>query len=156
MANAGIWPHDDLLTADMSLEQWENTLKTNLTGVFLCVREYFRNLKEYPKDTASLVLIGSTAGLFGEAGHADYSATKAALMHGLTKTWKNEIIHYAPLGRVNTVAPGWVITPMAEESLKNEELVKRTLQTIPLRKMALPIDIANIVVLFSGFNILSN
>ncbi|MHA1827727.1 MAG: SDR family NAD(P)-dependent oxidoreductase [Candidatus Heimdallarchaeaceae archaeon] len=145
VANAGIWPSRSVLTSRMSLEQWENTLRLNLTGVFLCVRAFFRNLEQYQGETASLVLIGSTAGSFGEAGHADYSASKAALMYGLTKTWKNEIIYYAPHGRVNTIAPGWVRTKMAEESLKNVQLVKRVLQTIPLKKIAQPRDIANLV-----------
>ena len=130
----------------MSLEQWENTVRVNLTGVFLCVKEFFVNLKEFQQDNASLILIGSTAGYFGEAGNADYSATKAALMYGLTKTWKNEIISFASLGRVNTVAPGWVVTPMAEETLEDEQKVRKILQTMPLQKIATPFDIASLVV----------
>jgi NAD(P)-dependent dehydrogenase (short-subunit alcohol dehydrogenase family) len=144
IANAGIWPQADLLTADLSLEQWTNTITVNLTGVFLCVKEFFKNLKQNPDDEASVILIGSTAGCFGEAGHADYSASKAALMYGLTKTWKNEIIHFAPLGRVNTVAPGWVLTEMAEESLQDEEFVKSVLQTMPLKKVAKAEDVVNV------------
>jgi NAD(P)-dependent dehydrogenase (short-subunit alcohol dehydrogenase family) len=145
VANAGI-ALNRVITSDMSLEQWNNTLQVNLTGVFLCVREFFKNLEKFPADNASVVLIGSTAGLFGEAGHADYSATKAALMYGLTKTWKNEIISFASLGRINTVAPGWVITPMAEETLKDIQRVRKILQTMPLQKVATPSDIASLVV----------
>ncbi|MBY9001756.1 MAG: SDR family oxidoreductase [Candidatus Heimdallarchaeota archaeon] len=145
VANAGIWPNEAKFTSELSLEQWNNTLNVNLTGVFLCVKEFFKNLQEYPENQASIVLIGSTAGLFGEAGHADYSATKSALMYGLTKTWKNEIVHFASEGRVNTVAPGWTYTPMAEGSLKNKEEVKNILQTIPLRKIASVDDIASAV-----------
>ena len=145
VANAGIWPEQYTLTSDMTLEQWENTIKVNLTGVFLSVREFFKNLREYPREDASIVLIGSTAGKYGEAGHADYAATKAALMYGLTRTWKNEIVKLAPRGRVNTVAPGWIYTEMAENSLQDHELVKRILQTVPLKKIGKPSDIAQIV-----------
>jgi NAD(P)-dependent dehydrogenase (short-subunit alcohol dehydrogenase family) len=145
VANAGIWSFEPKLTSQLSLEQWDNTIKVNLTGVFLCVKEFFKNLEKYPEKQASVVLIGSTAGSFGEAGYADYSATKSALMYGLTKTWKNEIIHFASLGRVNTVAPGWTYTQMAEESLKDETEVKKILQTIPLRKIASVEDIASSV-----------
>jgi len=146
VANAGIWSSIPKLTSEIGLDQWQEIINTNLTAVYLCVKEYFKNLKKYPKANASLVLIGSTAGLFGEAGHADYSATKAAIQYGLTRTWKNEIVKFAPLGRVNTVAPGWVDTEMAEESLEDQDVVKRILQTIPLRKIAKPEDIARTVI----------
>ncbi len=146
VANAGVWSPSPKLTAELELEQWQNTLDVNLTGVFLCVKAFFKNLQKYPDNNASLVLIGSTAGLFGEAGHADYSATKAALQYGLTNTWKNEIVNYAPFGRVNTVAPGWVLTEMAEKSLEDKETVRKILQTIPMKKIAKPEDVARAVV----------
>jgi len=146
VANAGIWVPEHTFTDKMSLDRWDKTLRINLTGVFLCVREFFRNLQKFQEETASIVLIGSTAGKFGEAGHAAYSATKAALMYGLVKTWKNEIVSYSSLGRVNCVAPGWVQTDMAEDSLKDEDLVKRIFQTMPLKKIAQAEDIASTVV----------
>ncbi|MCE7741791.1 MAG: SDR family oxidoreductase [Candidatus Heimdallarchaeota archaeon] len=146
VANAGIWAPTSKLTTELDLEQWKNTLDVNLTGVFLCVKEFFKNLIQYPDSNASLVLIGSTAGLFGEAGYSDYSATKAALQYGLTNTWKNEIVNFASLGRVNTVAPGWVLTEMAEKSLEDKEALKKILQTIPLKKIAKPEDVARTVV----------
>lgn len=145
VANAGIWNSESTLTSELSLDQWNNILNVNLTGVFLCVRSYFRNLIKYPGKFASVVLIGSTAGYFGEAGHADYSATKAALMYGLTKTWKNEIINYAELGRVNSIGPGWVLTEMAMKSLEDKEHIKKILQTIPMQKIAKASDVASMV-----------
>ena len=152
VANAGIWSSQPQYTSELDLNQWKNTVDVNLTGVFLCVKEFFKNLAKFPNNNASLVLIGSTAGLFGEAGHADYSATKAALQYGLTNTWKNEITKYAPLGRVNTVAPGWVLTEMAEDSLKNKDDFRKILQTIPLKKIAQPEDIARTIVFLLSDN----
>jgi len=145
IANAGIWSSESTLTSELSLDQWNNTLDVNLTGVFLCVRAFFRNLIKYPGKSASIVLVGSTAGFFGEAGHADYSASKAALMYGLTKTWKNEIIHYVDFGRVNSVGPGWVLTEMVGESLNDMEEVRKILQTVPMQKVATATDVANTV-----------
>lgn len=51
------------------------------------------------------------------------------MMYGLNLTLKNEIVKIAPKGRVNCVAPGWVRTPMAEEGLKNPDIVYRALAT---------------------------
>ena len=146
VANAAIAAPERALTSDISLERWNNTIQTNLTGVFFCVRAFFNNLKQFPDKFGSVVLIGSTAGEFGEAGYADYSATKAAMMYGLTKTWKNEIIKFAPLGRVNSVAPGWVYTQMAAGTLDDTEKLKKILQTIPMSKIGVSDDISHAVV----------
>src|SRR5256885_13903334 len=79
VANAGRWPPDDVPVSQMSLEQWNGTLATNLTSVFLCMREFFRGIISHGLTDPAAVFIGSTAGLIGEAGHADYAASKAGL-----------------------------------------------------------------------------
>ena len=56
----------------------------------------------------AIVLVGSTAGKFGEAGHADYAASKSAMTGGMMLSLKNEIVKLAPMGRINTVAPGQI------------------------------------------------
>ncbi|KAF8646261.1 hypothetical protein AX16_007301 [Volvariella volvacea WC 439] len=153
IVNHGVWPETDVPLKDMSLQQWKSTMDTNLTSSFLVVREYLKNLEfQSPEEKAkaSIVIIGSTAGKFGEAGHADYAASKSALMYGFTMTMKNEIVKTAPKGRVNCVAPGWVKTPMAENALKDPQVVYRALATTPLRKVAVPHDIATQVVLLSS------
>ncbi|KAI0826495.1 NAD-P-binding protein [Trametes gibbosa] len=139
--------------AQMSLAQWESTISTNLTSSFLVAREFLRGLEdadESKKAKASIILIGSTAGKYGESGHADYSATKSAMMYGLCLSLKNEIVKIAPQGRVNAIAPGWVKTPMAEESLKDLDIVYRALATTPLKKVATPEDVAGQVVVISS------
>ncbi|EJF55903.1 NAD(P)-binding protein [Dichomitus squalens] len=139
--------------AQISLEQWESTFKANVTSSFLVAREYLRGLEkatEEVKDKAAIVLIGSTAGKIGEAGHADYAASKSALMYGLCLSLKNEIVKIAPKGRVNVVAPGWTRTPMAEERLENPDVRYRALATIPLKKVARPEDVAHQIVVLSS------
>lgn len=174
IVNHGIWPTNDAPIVDMGLDQWSNTLAVNLTGPFLLCREYLKALRsasDAVKDTASIIFIGSTAGKFGEAGHGDYAATKSALMYGLTPTvseicakrgnaltkltsfstqLKNEIVRIAPKGRVNSVNPGWVATPMATETLKDTAFVERAISTTPLQKVARPEDVARQVAVIAS------
>ncbi len=143
--NHGIWVEDAVPIADMTLEQWNRTIGVDLTGAFLFTREYLKQLRENVDNvsTPSIVYIGSTAGIFGEEHHADYSSAKSALMYGMTKSAKNEIVRIHPMGRVNAVAPGWVRTPMAEGALADTKMVNRVLSTMALRKIATPEDVAN-------------
>lgn len=65
-------------------------------------------------------------------------------------TLKNEIVHIAPRGRVNSVNPGWVATPLAEQTLQDTAFVERALATTPLRKVATPEDIARQVAVLAS------
>src|SRR5260370_30414223 len=112
VANAGRWPPDDTPVSRMTLAQWNDTLASNLTSAFLCMREFFRGIGKHRLTDPAAVLVGSTAGIFGEAGHADYAAAKAGLTYGLARSLKNEICRLAPRGRVKVVCPGWTFTPM--------------------------------------------
>src|SRR5207302_6096980 len=103
-AVAGIWPSEDVPVWELPLERWESTLRANLTATFLTVRGFLREVER--TGHGSLVLVGSTAAVFGEAGHADYAAAKSAVLSGLLLSLKNEIVRIAPHGRVNAVAPG--------------------------------------------------
>ena len=80
-AVAGKWPEEDLPLWELPLERWEETLRTNLTATYLTARAFLREVER--NGHGSLVMVGSTAGLFGEAGHADYAAAKSAITHGL-------------------------------------------------------------------------
>ena len=93
--------------------------------------------------------VGSTAGRFGEAGHADYASAKAAVQGGLLLSLKNEIVRIAPGGRVNAVAPGWTYSPMTRGEL-DEEFVERLTRTMALRKVALAEDVARTVVVLAS------
>lgn len=143
VANAGTWDPEDVPVARMSLDRWRATIDSNLTATFLTARSYLRHVEA--TGAGSLVLVGSTSGLFGEAGHADYSSAKAGITHGLMLCLKNEIVRSAPLGRVNLVAPGWTVTPMTEHEL-TEETVNRVTATMALRKVATADDVARAIV----------
>ena len=95
VANAGIWPEASLLLDELPEARVREVIDTNLLGAMWTARAFFSALRRTgPRadgQGASLVFIGSTAGRFGERGHAEYAATKAAL-HGLVLTLKNEIV----------------------------------------------------------------
>jgi 3-oxoacyl-[acyl-carrier protein] reductase len=145
-AVAGAWPAEDVPVWELPLARWRATLDTNLTATFLTARAFLRGLYGH----GSLVLVGSTAGLFGEAGHADYAAAKSAIAYGLLLSLKNEIIRIAPRGRVNAVCPGWTESPMTRSSLDDSGLVGRITRTMPLRKVATPEDVARQVVVLAS------
>ena len=142
-AVAGVWPSEDVPVWELPLERWEETLRANLTATFLTARGFLRGVAE--RGHGSLVLVGSTAGIFGEAGHADYAAAKSAIAYGLMLSLKNEVVRVAPRARVNTVCPGWTHSPMTRGAL-DDELVERVTRTMALRKVAAPEDVARQVV----------
>lgn len=149
VANAGVWPSEELPVWELPFERWRETIAANLDATFLTVRAYLRHLADRPEGgipaPPSIVLVASTAGEFGEAGHADYAAAKAAIAGGLARSLKNEIVALHPRARVNVVAPGWTVSPMTAERL-DTDLVERLTATMPLRKVATVEDIAAAVV----------
>jgi len=146
-AVAGVWPREDEPVWQLSLERWEATLRANLGATFLTAKHFLREVER--TGHGNLVLVGSTAGRFGEAGHADYAAAKAALQVGLLLSLKNEITRIAPLGRVNAVAPGWTYSPMTRGAL-DPQVVARVTRTMALRKVASADDIARAVVVLAS------
>ena len=147
VANAGVWPSEDVPVADLTLERWRATLDANLTATFLTARAYARHVRATRE--GALVMVASTAGLVGEEGHADYAAAKAAIAAGLCLSLKNELVRDAPGARVNVVAPGWTVSPMTAADL-DEATVAQVTATMALRKVAQAEDVARqIVVLCS-------
>ncbi len=144
-AVAGVWPSGDVPVWDLTLARWRATLDTNLTAAFLTARGFLRQLE----GEGALVLVGSTAGIFGEAGHADYAAAKSAILGGLLLSLKNEAVRKAPRARVNAVAPGWTESPMTRGHVSDEQ-VQRVSRTMALRKVAQPEDVARQVVILAS------
>jgi 3-oxoacyl-[acyl-carrier protein] reductase len=144
IANAGVWPSDVEPIWAMPAERWRETIRVNLEGTFLICRCFLRHVSQ--TGHGNIVLIGSTAGIFGEAGHADYAAAKGALTSGFLRSLKNEIVRIAPRGRVNAVSPGWTVTDMTRDALEDETLEARVTRTMALRKLGLADDVARAVV----------
>jgi 3-oxoacyl-[acyl-carrier protein] reductase len=142
VACAGVWPTEDVPVAELRLDRWRATLDANLTATFLTVRGFLARLGDRP---GSIVLVGSTAGVFGEAGHADYAAAKAAITQGLLLSLKNEVVRRNPQTRVNAVAPGWTVSPMTRGVL-DPERVRAVTRTMALPKVASADDVAAQVV----------
>jgi 3-oxoacyl-[acyl-carrier protein] reductase len=146
-AVAGVWPSEDVPVWQLPLERWEHTLRQNLTSTFLTARGFLREVER--NRAGALVLVGSTAGIVGEAGHADYAAAKSAILGGLLLSLKNEVVRVAPRGRVNAVAPGWTESPMTRGHV-DPESVRRVSRTMALRKVARPEDVARQVVVLAS------
>ena len=144
IANAGHWPEQDEPLWKMSYERWRATIRVDLDSVFLCCRAFLRHVET--TGYGNIVLISSTAGIFGEAGHADYAAAKGALASGFLKSLKNEIVRIAPRGRVNTICPGWTMTQMARDALDDPQAIPRITRTMALDKVGTTEDIARVAV----------
>ena len=137
VANAGIWPHEDVPLAKLSAERWGKTVAANLDAVYLSTRAALPLMGSGGR----IVLVSSTAGQRGEAGHADYAAPKGALI-ALTKSLA---IECAPDILVNCVAPGWVDTEMAAPAFGGDAKA-RIAATIPLRRIPTAEQIAGPIV----------
>ena len=138
VVNHGIWPPEDVGIDAMSDKQWHNTVAVNLDSAFALTKHAVAQMKRQGRG-GSVVLISSTAGQRGEAGHCDYAATKGALI-SMTKGLSTEL---APFGiRVNCVAPGWVDTSMTASTLADPQRQQQIRSTIPLRRVGTPDEIA--------------
>ena len=140
VVNHGIWPSRDVPVGTMTTDQWRATLGTNLDSAFGLVRTAVAHMRGHDgKIKGHIVLVSSTAGQRGEAFHADYAASKGALI-SMTKGLSSEL---APDGiYVNCVAPGWVETDMSRETLADPVASNRIFGTIPLRRVGTPDEIA--------------
>src|SRR3974377_1589803 len=115
VGNHGIWTSTDVAIDAMTDGQWSTTVAVNLDSMFAIVKHSVAQMKVQQRG-GHIVLVSSTAGQRGEAGHADYAATKGALI-SLVKGLSTEL---APFDiRVNCVAPGWVATDMSSEAFRD-------------------------------------
>ena len=136
--NAGIMPSSPLV--DMSDEEWDAVLRTDLFGPFYCSRAALPGMVQ--RGSGSIVMISSRLGQIGWPELAHYSAAKAGLL-GLTKSMARE---YGPQGvRVNAVAPGFTITDMTRDIVDTES-GRRRLAELPSRRFPEPENVAAAVV----------
>jgi 3-oxoacyl-[acyl-carrier protein] reductase len=134
VGNAGIWPVDEAAVRDMDDARWSRTVAENIDGMFYSTRAALRHMG----DGGRVVLVSSTAGQRGEAMHADYAASKGAMIAFV----KSVAIEVTSRGiTVNSVAPGWVDTEMCAEPFAGGGR-ERIASGIPLGRIASPDDIA--------------
>lgn len=133
VANHGIWPTADTPVSGLAIERWRETMRVNLDAVFLTTRAAIGTMTRGGR----IVMVGSTAGQRGEAFHADYAATKGAMISLV----KSLAVECAPAINVNCVAPGWVDTEMSAGAYAGEGRA-RIAASIPVQRIATAEDVA--------------
>lgn len=138
--NAGLWLPTPI--TNFEEDNLRAQIECNLVSTFYLVREFTLHTK-----SGNVVLVSSTAGQRGEAGYSGYAATKAGI-NGITKSLAVEL---APAFRINAVAPGWVDTDMARNSLQGPNR-QQIFDEIPLNRVATAEDVANSIVFLATDN----
>ncbi|MDK2798406.1 MAG: 3-oxoacyl-[acyl-carrier protein] reductase [Clostridiales bacterium] len=134
--NAGITR--DTLLMKMKDQDWDDVIDINLKGAFNCIKAATRPMMKQRE--GKIINISSVVGVMGNAGQANYCASKAGLI-GLTKSTAKEL---AARGiTCNAVAPGFIETDMTEKL--SETIKEQYLKNIPLRRLGTPDDVANVV-----------
>ncbi len=141
--NAGIWEKSDI--ENLSLDKWNNTININLTGTFLFTKYVVPIMKK--NNFGRIINISSTAGQRGEAFYSHYAASKGGII-AFTKSLAVELGKYNIT--VNSVAPGWVKTDMTGDVFENKHEEVKIIKEIPLRKIAVPEDVAGAVIFLAS------
>jgi NAD(P)-dependent dehydrogenase (short-subunit alcohol dehydrogenase family) len=121
--------------ADITPDEWQTIVATNLTGVFLVAQQAARRMAR--QGSGVILNMGSTNGIMGYPWYADYNASKAGVIE-LTRSMALEL---APAVRVNVVCPGYVLTPM-QEAEYTPEMIEAVNRKIPLGRHARPQEVA--------------
>jgi len=138
VGNAGIWPPEDVAVADLSDDRWMHTMAQNVSSMFYTARA----AASLVSGSGRIVLVASTAGQRGEPFHADYAASKGAMISFV----KSLAVELAPRDvTVNCVAPGWVDTEMCAIPFA-EGGRQRIAAGIPLGRVATARDVAGPIV----------
>ena len=147
VANSGSYPTEPKPMWEIDEERWNSTIMSNLGVAANTSRSFLSHASS--RGSGSLVLVGSTAGVYGEAGHSDYAAAKGAITTGLLLSLKNEVSHLGSV-RVNAVAPGWTLTQKKVETGLDEGVMERAKSTMALKKLATPNDVAMAIIYLSS------
>jgi 3-oxoacyl-[acyl-carrier protein] reductase len=134
--NAGITRDTVLLR--MKEEQWDQVIQVNLKGTFNCTKAVIRSM--FKQKSGKIINISSVTGAMGNAGQANYSASKAAVM-GFTKSIAREYAHCGIT--VNAVAPGFIKTAMTDAIPEKDR--DAMISIIPAKRLGLPEDVADTV-----------
>lgn len=135
IANAGISVRANFI--NITPEQWRKVLGINLDGIFYTAQEAAKRM--LAQGNGVILMTASTNGLVGHPYYADYNASKA----GVNLLARTMAIELAPTIRVNTICPGYVLTPM-QMAEYTPEMLKQTDEKIPLKRHAQPEEVANL------------
>jgi 3-oxoacyl-[acyl-carrier protein] reductase len=139
--NAGITR--DALLLRMSVDDWDSVLNVNLKGVFNCTKSAIKYMSKQKE--GNIISIASIVGVMGNAGQANYAASKAGVI-GFTKTVAKE---YAKRGiKANAIAPGFIATAMTDEL--SDEVKEEMMKQIPMGKLGTPEDVADAVLFLAS------
>jgi glucose 1-dehydrogenase len=135
--NAGV-PGAGSMLVDMSTEDWDRTLRTNLYGYFFCCRRFLR-IRKSSGGGGKIINISSVHDEIPRAGMADYDCTKSAIQ-ALTRTLALEV---APDKiNVNSIGPGMVLTPINQEAMDDPKVYEEAVRNIPLKRAGRPEEVA--------------
>jgi 3-oxoacyl-[acyl-carrier protein] reductase len=135
VANAGIWKRGPI--DQLGLKDWQDTIDTNLTGVYSCCHFAARAMRAERR--GRIITVSSTAGQRGEAYYSHYAASKGGII-SFTKALASEL---GPYGiTVNSVAPGWVDTDMSADPLRKPAELAKIEAAVPLGRVATADDVA--------------
>lgn len=131
---------------DMSDEDWEDVIRTNLSGPFYCCREFIRGLEGSGKH-GTIINVTSVHQEIPRAGASGYDVSKGGLRN-LTTTLALELAEKNI--NVNNIAPGMVLTPMNQAAVDDPNVLKQQVQSIPMRRAAKPEEIAHVAVFLAS------
>lgn len=141
ISNAGISVRKPF--TDIEYEQWSRVLNINLGGMFLCAKEAIKRME---KQKSGVVLFtASTNGMNGHPLYADYNASKA----GVILLAKTLALEFAPWLRVNSICPGYVLTPM-QRAEYTDEMLEKVNEGIPMKRHAAPEEVASLFVFLAS------
>jgi NAD(P)-dependent dehydrogenase (short-subunit alcohol dehydrogenase family) len=138
VGNHGVWPAEAVPLRDMGVDRWRRTMAADLDSIFTSTRAALRRMTR-----GSIVLVSSTAGQRGEAFHADYAATKGAVIAMIRAIATEHARHGI---RANAILPGWIETAMTDQLFAWEPMQKKVLPRIPVRRWGTPADFGGIAI----------
>ncbi|WP_432714650.1 glucose 1-dehydrogenase [Pedobacter sp.] len=143
--NAGI--QKDSSFAEMTFDEWNKVIATNLSGQFLCAREAIKHFQEKEpghaegKAIGNIIFISSVHDIIPWAGHVNYASSKGAIL----MLMKSLALEMAPKKiRINGISPGAIATDINAEVWQDEEKKKELLKLIPYQRIGLPEDVAKV------------
>ena len=141
ISNAGISIRN--LIKDTDYAQWKKVLDINLGGMYLCSKEALDRMEK--QKSGVILFTASTNGMEAHPYYADYNASKA----GVILLGRTLALEYAPHIRVNSICPGYVLTPM-QRAEYTDEMLEKVNQGIPMKRHAMPEEVASLFVFLAS------